>query len=166
MNRVRTESHVIGSSPRCRVHLAYLIVAFYVLTMSSCIHGHCVSFLFVRGTLLDRNEGTGLSGAPVGGRAFADGEELDFSSPTTRSGDSNEPPSGEDGGFLLEFSTPLMGCPPTPFPRPDQVEIIVVRDGCESSFLIDINEETVVDLDFPDDVIELKDPILVPPCEE
>ena len=59
-----------------------------------------------------------------------------------------------------------MGCPSAPFPRPDQVEIIVVRDGCESSFLIDINEETVVDLDFPDDVIELKDPILVPPCEE
>ncbi len=60
-----------------------------------------------------------------------------------------------------------MGCPPPyEFPRPDRVEIIVVRDGCEQAFLIDINEDTVVDMDFPDDVIELKDPILVPPCEE
>jgi len=49
-------------------------------------------------------------------------------------------------------------------PRPDQVEVIVVRDGCEQRFLIDINADTVVDLSFSDDVIELKDQILVPPC--
>ncbi|MCH7885335.1 MAG: hypothetical protein IIC01_08805 [Planctomycetes bacterium] len=56
--------------------------------------------------------------------------------------------------------------PPPVLARPDQIEVTVVRDGCESSFLIDVNEDTIVDLDFPDDVIELTDPILVPPCEE
>ena len=167
MNRVRVESHLIGFSPCCRVHLAYVVVAFYVLTISSCIiHGDCMSLLFVRGTLLEETTGAPIARAPVGGRAFASDKELDFTVPVTTFGGPNGPPSGEDGSFLLAFSTPLMGCPSAPFPRPDQVEIIVVRDGCESSFLIDINEDTVVDLSFPDDVIELKGPILVPPCEE
>ena len=60
----------------------------------------------------------------------------------------------------------LVSCKPPveEFPRPDRVEVIVVREDCEFSFLIDINEDTVVDMTFPEDVIELKDPILVPAC--
>ena len=54
--------------------------------------------------------------------------------------------------------------PPPILDRPDQVKVIVVRDGCEQTFVIDINEDTVVDLDFPDRVIELKEPILVSDC--
>lgn len=63
-------------------------------------------------------------------------------------------------GLLLGQRTPpLIG-----FPPPDQVEVIVLRGACEERFMIDINEDTVVDIEFPDDVIELKEPILVPPC--
>jgi len=32
-------------------------------------------------------------------------------------------------------------------------------------YTIDVNEDTVVDLSFPDDTLELKDPILVAACE-
>jgi hypothetical protein len=39
------------------------------------------------------------------------------------------------------------------------------RDGCEEPSSIDIIAHTVVELSFSDDVIELKEPILVPPCE-
>jgi hypothetical protein len=52
------------------------------------------------------------------------------------------------------------------FPPPDEIVVTVVRQACTQQFTIGINEDTVVDVDFPDDVIELKDPILVPPCEE
>ena len=74
----------------------------------------------------------------------------------------------EDGTFQVWFTRRPHSCGDvvTEFPRPDQVEIIVVRDGCEQTFLIEINEDTVVNLDFPDDVLELKDPILVGPCVE
>jgi len=49
---------------------------------------------------------------------------------------------------------------------PDQTGVVVSRLGCRTEILIDLTEDTVVDLSFPDGVIELKDPILVPPCEE
>ena len=124
--------------------------------------------LFVRGRVLDTETLEGLSNASVGGRAFTNGEETDYVAPFIFDGSPTFPPPAEDGTFGVEFSTPLMPCqdPPPEFPRPDQVEVIVVRDGCEQQFMIDISDDTVVDMDFPDDVIELKDPILVPPCED
>jgi hypothetical protein len=48
---------------------------------------------------------------------------------------------------------------------PDQIRVTVGRVGCQYQTFIDINADTVVDPNFPDNVIELKDPILVPPCE-
>jgi len=129
--------------------------------------------LIVRGQLFDAETEQPVAGAAIGGRTFTDGEETDYSAPVIFDGTPQGPVSAEDGTFREEFSTGLVGgCgePPPEFPRPDQVEIIVVRDGCQQSVFIDINEDTaldVVDPDFPGyDVIELIDPILVPPCEE
>jgi len=53
-----------------------------------------------------------------------------------------------------------------PYPAPDEILVIIEREACEQRFTIEINEDTVVDLSFPDFTIELKDPILLPPCEE
>lgn len=73
-------------------------------------------------------------------------------------------------------------------PPPDQVEIVVARESlpveldidpelrsgddlrivcpCEQRFLFDVNEENFVDPTAPGDVLEFKEPILVPPtCE-
>jgi len=52
------------------------------------------------------------------------------------------------------------------YPPPDQIVVMVEREACEQEFTIDLNENTVVDLDFPAGVIELTDPILLPPCDQ
>ncbi len=44
-----------------------------------------------------------------------------------------------------------------------------MRDACVQRFLIEISEDTVVDVDSSHenvDIIELKDLIIVPPCKE
>ncbi len=73
--------------------------------------------------------------------------------------------SGSVCGFLLDNSVILSDTTPD-FPAPDKILVIVERDGCEQRIDIEMNEDTVVDLNFPDGVIELIDPILVPPCPE
>ena len=134
-----------------------------------------IDHLSLHGTILDAETLTPLSNAVLGGRAFTAGEVTAGVSALNLVGAPIGPRSGDDGSFILSFVTgftplgeSLLGprIPPPVLARPDQIEVTVVRDGCESSFLIDVNEDTIVDLDFPDDVIELTDPILVPPCEE
>lgn len=93
----------------------------------------------------------------------------------TGSGGGGRPviPSLEDGSFDLRIDSSNMAsaCGTSPprnlpaFPAPDEILVIVEREACEQRFTIDINEDTVVDPEFPGGVIELKDPILVPPCE-
>ena len=81
-------------------------------------------------------------------------------------------PSPEDGSFeLWVFSSDFVSsCGSSvpgnipEFPPPDEIRVIVEREDCEQTFSIDINEDTVMDMTFPDDTLELKDPILVPPC--
>ena len=51
-----------------------------------------------------------------------------------------------------------------PYPIPDQVEITVVLSSCERVFLIEVNEDTLVDPTFPMMEGELRESILVPPC--
>ncbi len=84
-------------------------------------------------------------------------------------------PSLENGSFELRLvsdetgsvcGSPVQTSRTPSFPAPDEILVIVQREACEQQFTIEINEDTVVDLDFPDFVIELKDPILVPPCGE
>ncbi len=144
-----------------------------------CIHAAgCLPFcdvsgiLLVRGYVVDADTAEPLPDVAVGGRTFTGDVETDFSPALTVFGDANNRAPDADGMFEVFFATSLMPCqePPPEFPRPDQVEIIVVRDGCEQTFPIEINEETardVVDPEFPyADVIELTEPILVPACQE
>ena len=138
-----------------------------LLWVGGCVVGDYGSFFWVRGTLLDADSLTAVQDAAVGGRTFTDGEETDFVSPLSSLGNPQFPLSTEDGSFVLSLSEGFMGY--RPFPRPDRIEVIVVRDGCEQSFMIDINEDTAVDLEdmeLWDTGVELKGPILLPPCEE
>lgn len=131
----------------------------------------CGNALQVRGRLLDAESGEPLAGAIIGGRSSTDGLETDHAPPLIFNGEPGGPPSDAVGSFVLEFTNYFGSCPAPDFPRPDQVEIIIIRDGCEQqiSVMIEINEDTAqfVDGEFPgDEVLELTDPILVPPCEE
>jgi hypothetical protein len=124
--------------------------------------------VWLRGKLIDAETGEPVAGAALGGRSFTQGEETDFRGVLTTFGDPRLPSSTEEGDFLMEFGGFLVPCgpPPPQFVRPDRIELIVVRDGCEQTFMIEINEDTVVDPSFQDDVTELIEPILVDPCEE
>jgi hypothetical protein len=134
----------------------------------SCLFGDARGTLFVIGQLATAETDAPFAGGTVSVRTFtassetARAEAVLFGAQPTP----GLPAPRKEGEFVAPLSTDLgPACRPPTFPRPDQVEVIVVRDGCEQSFVIDINADTVVDLRFPDDVIELKDPILVPPCE-
>jgi hypothetical protein len=122
----------------------------------------------LRAVVLDSATLRGLTEAAVTVVTITEGVETGAGSTITARG---ETPPAPDGSLQLTlYSSDLGGnCgnpPKVPFfPPPDQVEVTVVRGACEEQFLIDINADTIVDLKFPDDVIELKDPILVPPCE-
>ncbi|MEK6675829.1 MAG: hypothetical protein AABZ47_09265 [Planctomycetota bacterium] len=147
--------------------IEFTLVAAWLIGLSGCIHGHCRGFLYVEGVLLDGSTGEPIVGAFLGGTTFTESVETDSHPPVIFDGGPGQPPSDARGRFRSEFATSLGGCDPPPeFPMPDQVEIVVVRDGCEQRFmfLIDINEETVVDLSAPDDILQLREPILVPAC--
>ena len=130
--------------------------------------------LVLRGKVFDSVSLEPLRDVALGGRTFTDGRETDYLSALIFDGTANNPPPAIDGTFDLMFSVTKGFCTnpfaqpvsPPEFPRPDRIEIIVIRGDCEQTFSIDINEDTVVDLDFPGDVLELKDPILVEPCAD
>ena len=130
----------------------------------------------IRGKLVDRDTREPISDAAWGVSSLAGGDTITYQPAVLSDGSQNTPPLDEDGSFtslLFEglwgscyrWETPQALKPPE-LTRPDQIEVTVVRDGCEQRFLIDLNADTVVDMEFPDDVIELKDPILVGPCDE
>ena len=112
----------------------------------------------LRGTVLNANTLDGLGGALIDARLITGGEQ------TTRD-DLKVPFSAGDGAFEARLTVKGSQCGRVlNLPTPDQLKVIVTIDECEQTFLIDINEDTVVDLDFPDRVIELKEPILVSDC--
>ncbi|MEK6675747.1 MAG: hypothetical protein AABZ47_08840 [Planctomycetota bacterium] len=141
------------------------VVAVWLVGLSGCIYAHCSDFLYLDGMLLDGSAGEPIEGAFLGGTSFTGGEETYSFPAVIFDGGPDQPPSDVQGRFLLEFSSDLGGCDPPPeFLMPDQIEIVVVRDGCEQRFMIDINEETVVDLSPPNDTLQLREPIRVPAC--
>lgn len=115
------------------------------------------SELTMRGNILDADTREGLVGVSVNAQLITGGAE------TTR-GDLKASPTGEDGAVGVLLLAKGQGCGLPDLPAPDRLRVILTIDGCEQTFLIDINEDTVVDLDFPDRVIELKEPILVSDC--
>ena len=157
---------------RCRVVVRggmSAVVGVLVVCLSQVVGcGDYWPTLRVSGKLLDAETLEGATDAALGGRTFTDGEETEFVVPFIYDGSRNLPGPEEDGTFVVGFSSgpvPSSYSAHAEFPRPDRIEIIVVRGDCQYTFSIDINEDTVVDMTFPDDTLELKDPIIVPPCE-
>ncbi len=130
----------------------------------------------VRGTVIDAETLDALVDVAVSGATVTNGE-------TTGSGGARvgvpveiepdgsfeltifSPDSGSVCGSILDSSIIVSDTTPD-FPSPDEILVIVGRDACEQRIVIEMTEETVVDLTFPDGMIELIDPILVPPCQE
>lgn len=120
--------------------------------------GNEASFLRLHGDVVSAETLDVVNGATVSATLLTDGEV------TTR--DRSSLLIAEDGAFEVPLTAigPRCATPPD-LPRPDQVKVIVTIDGCEQTFLIDINDDTV-DLDLTERTIVLKEPILVPLCKQ
>lgn len=145
-------------------YVAGAIGALLLSCSGACIFADCGTILFVKGRVVDAATMAPISGALMGGRSFTDNQETGHIPPIIFDGSPSLPPTSADGSFQFDFSDLVPCGKGYSFPRPDEIEVIVVRDGCEQSFTIAINPDMVVDITFPNDTIELKDPILVPPC--
>ena len=142
---------------------------------NGCVRcGPFVETYVVRGIVVDSESGDALGGVQIDVQLMLDGEFIAFTVGPFP-GHLLPPETKTDGSFDLVMSNgERFGSARCPAPRPgtlerlvpDQTGVVVSRLGCRTEILIDLTEDTVVDLSFPDGVIELKDPILVPPCEE
>jgi|GEM_PF-2140599 len=144
-----------------------------VLGVGCTACGPFVETFVVHGKVVASETGVGLDGVPIDVRPMSDGEFIGFTTGPVP-GHLLPPETENDGSFELIISNgERFRSARCPAPRPgtlesllpDQIRVGVSHDGCQSQVLIDLNEDTVVDLSFPDNVIELKDPILVPPCD-
>jgi hypothetical protein len=159
INEIKFRSDGISRGLYAAISLAIIAIS---LLGAGCV-GDCGDSLPVRGRLVDAVSGQAVSGASVGGRTITDGSETNFLPYGRR--------SNGDGSFVLVFSS-LVPCHPSPmFRKPDQLEINVLRDGCEqqATLLIEIDADSAQFVDggdFSVNALELTDPILVPPCEE
>ena len=162
----KMRSRVLRVQP-CPLRVVTVLLLLSVPGCPSWLPRDCWAGFHVRGRLVDSATGEPAVDVAYGMRTLTAGEQTSRVSTVLGSGEPRLPNRDDEGGFELVVGTGIRPCDPPPeFPRPDQVDMIVVRDGCEFSFLIDVNEDTVVDMTFPDDVLELRDPILVPACEE
>jgi len=132
--------------------------------------------LFIAGSVVDADTQEPIEQYSIRVSTFTDGLETGSEigvifgeSPTP-----GLPPPPTVGDFVTPFVTNrtkicegIFGPPldPPKFPQPDQLFVIVIRDTCETTYTIEVNGDTVVDLSFPNNTLELRDPILVPACE-
>ena len=150
--------------------------AYAILVISALATNGCCPALtsppvevVVRGVLLDAETMEPLAGAAIAGATFTTGQEITRNFASDRQHISTADGSFENVHLLPRgICFPILTVPvgPRGYPVPDQIEIIVVRDGCTQSFVIEINDETVIDPTFPNDIIELAEPILVRACEQ
>jgi hypothetical protein len=139
--------------------------------MTSCFGGdYCSTALTVRGEVRDVETGEPIADAPIGGRTITDGLITGGGPAVGYNGEPIMAFTEADGTFALKlFRTFYDADIPEPceFTMPDRVQIIIVHNGCEQRLMIAINEGTAefFDREYPDDTLEFKDPILVPPCD-
>lgn len=151
----------------------FLMIGWVLFQVTGCYPcGHIGYPISVMGTLVDSETQEAVGNVPVGGRVLLMDTVLDNKLAVTRSGDPVGPQSSEAGEFRLDFVIIDSWCivsgpdPDAEFLTPDRLEVFVVRDECEMTIVVDINADTVVDLSGPDDVLQLREPIAVPPCDE
>lgn len=157
-----------------------LLVALVALAQTGCpVCGDFVITFIVSGKVVDSRTGDPIGGASVSVGLLKDGElihyTLDNAYGPSVSNTLLPPRTASDGSFALtmtqgeRFGTPACTAPApgTLVPVvPDRMVVGIVPAGCPGqNVFLDINEETVVDLSFPGDVIELKEPIAISPCE-
>jgi hypothetical protein len=131
----------------------------------------CATALTVRGEVRDAQTNEPIADSPIGGRTITDGLITDGGPAVDSQGEPVRAFTEADGTFALNFALYFYedDVPePCEFPPPERVQIIVVRDDCEQRVMVEISNETAQFFDgpYPDDLLELTAPVLVPPCDE
>lgn len=125
-----------------------------------------------RATFLFASTGKPAQDVLVGARSLRDGSETGFTPPRIFDGTPNVGSPDEEGFLEVPLDFELTSCPPAlTLPLPDRVEFLFIVGDCESSTIVEINDTTaassLVDQGGSrEQFIELKNPILVPPCEQ
>lgn len=118
--------------------------------------------LTIRGVILDSQTSEPIADTPVGARTIIDGQIVGRERAVDEHGLPVGVPSDANGAFAVVISQFMKPA------RPDRVQLIIIRDGCEQRFMIEINDDTArfVEEESSVSVLELTAPILVPPCEQ
>lgn len=126
----------------------------------------------VEGQVVDANSGEPLSGIRLTARILDSPDEV----PEQPSDQHQHFLSQEDGSFRIEFSSIAQSgdCGPAgtlDIVRPDLPDvywlyIFVVMDDCTRTQLINVIEDATVAIEEVYDVIKVRDPILVQPCDD
>lgn len=144
------------------------------LWMTSCFlpdGAFCSTALTIRGEVRDVQTGEPIADAPIGGRTITNGLITAGGPAVDYNGEPIMAFTEADGTFALKFFKTFYDADipePCEFTRPDRVQIIIVRNGCEQRLMIAIGEDTaqLFDREYPNDTLQFNDPILVPPCDE
>lgn len=132
---------------------------------------YCTTALTVRGEVRDEQTNEPIADSPIGGRTITNGQITGGGPALDYNGEPTNAFTEADGTFALKFSATFYEADipdPCQFTPPDRVQVIIVRDSCEKRIMVEINDETAqfFDRSYPDDTLELKEPVLVPPCDE
>jgi|CXWL01.1.fsa_nt_gi hypothetical protein len=127
--------------------------------MTSCQY---IYFLTIRGVILDAQTNEPIADAPVGATIIIEGQIVGQEPAVDENGLPVGVPSDAIGAFALTVTTDMK------LARPDRVQLIIVRDGCERRIMVEINEDTAQFVDDEDGpaMLEFTGAILVPPCEQ
>lgn len=129
-----------------------------LLSMTSCEY---VYMLTIRGVILDAQTNEPIADAPVGATIIIEGQIVGREAAVDENGQPIGVPSDQNGAFALTVTTDMK------LARPDRVQLIIVRDGCEQRLMIEISENTSV---FSEDSVPseltLLEPILVALCDQ
>ena len=163
----------------CRIGIVVgftAIVACVFVNTNGCVfallHGDCGARLDISGRMIDSVTLSGATDVIFGLRVLREGEEISFRPPMRSSGEANFPSPDENGAFTVPGGNMIVACPPiVGFEIPDTIIFTVVRGTCTIERTVHINEssathEVTVEPGGRTQTVTLKDPILVPPCEQ
>jgi hypothetical protein len=137
-------------------------VCLLLLLMSRIFGCEYVYRLTIRGVVADAQTRIAIVDAPIGVITITEGQITGAARAVDDAGEPLGITTDANASFVLSVDSFSR------IPNPDRLQIIVVRNGCEQRLMIGINDENS---QFYQDeslgsVLELNEPIFVPPCEE
>jgi hypothetical protein len=148
----------VRSKRRIRPLVLVVFCSCFILSISSCSYFY---ELTIRGVIRDAQTNEPIADAAVGATTIIEGQIVGEVLAVDERGLPYGIPTDTNGAFAVIVSQSSRPA------RPDRIQLIIVRDGCEQRLMIEINEDTAhfVEVESSLNAVEITDPILVPACE-